>query len=366
MNESFIESGPGARVSFLRLLSELEPGRFIDRLIALVGAYTVPGIDIRTSLARSKKEVEMLVAVNKRVFSGLHAVMKREGEMLWESFEQTAQALNDMPKAAATVGTLSEQQAALVMQTFAKGIADMRALAELTIDANNRALAIINTRIDEGLSEFQEASDDSSTSLDTLDLEVWAAPQEKTITPEQRWQMIREAAFYRAEKRSFVGDHLAEDWRAAESEIDASYTVDLTGTMEKGDPATLLEELQKAFSGPRFGDINVAGILEGQRKDLEALALMNQNALQGARLLIIRQAEILYKMLLDAAASAKALLETGSGEELVAQHEQIITMARKKALLLMRELAATMAKTHEEMLQALGQQSTKARGTTHP
>lgn len=41
------------------------------------------------------------------------------------------------------------------------------------------------------------------------------------ISPEERFQMISEAAYFRAELRGFmVGDELA-DWLAAETEVDA-------------------------------------------------------------------------------------------------------------------------------------------------
>lgn len=42
-----------------------------------------------------------------------------------------------------------------------------------------------------------------------------------TLTPEQRFQMICDAAYYRAERRGFVGGNPHEDWLAAEAEIDA-------------------------------------------------------------------------------------------------------------------------------------------------
>jgi Zinc-ribbon containing domain/Protein of unknown function (DUF2934) len=44
---------------------------------------------------------------------------------------------------------------------------------------------------------------------------------EKNIrpTPEERRRMIEEAAYLRAERRGFTGDHAAEDWIAAEREI---------------------------------------------------------------------------------------------------------------------------------------------------
>jgi len=41
-----------------------------------------------------------------------------------------------------------------------------------------------------------------------------------SVSPEQRWRMIAEAAYYRAEQSNFAGDSV-EEWLAAESEIDA-------------------------------------------------------------------------------------------------------------------------------------------------
>ncbi|MBT8419969.1 MAG: DUF2934 domain-containing protein [Gammaproteobacteria bacterium] len=41
------------------------------------------------------------------------------------------------------------------------------------------------------------------------------------ITPEERWNMIAVAAYYRAEQRGFIGGSPAEDWIAAEEEIDS-------------------------------------------------------------------------------------------------------------------------------------------------
>lgn len=40
------------------------------------------------------------------------------------------------------------------------------------------------------------------------------------VTPEQRLDMIREAAYYKAEKRNFAVGHEADDWNEAEHEID--------------------------------------------------------------------------------------------------------------------------------------------------
>ena len=41
-----------------------------------------------------------------------------------------------------------------------------------------------------------------------------------SVTPEQRYKMIADAAYFRAEKRGFVGGNVANDWLEAEAEID--------------------------------------------------------------------------------------------------------------------------------------------------
>ena len=41
-----------------------------------------------------------------------------------------------------------------------------------------------------------------------------------TVTPEQRYQMIAEAAYFHAERRGFVGGDPGLDWAEAEAEID--------------------------------------------------------------------------------------------------------------------------------------------------
>lgn len=48
-------------------------------------------------------------------------------------------------------------------------------------------------------------------------LPLAAAP----VSAEERQRMIEEAAYYRAEKRGFAPGYEAEDWAAAEREIDA-------------------------------------------------------------------------------------------------------------------------------------------------
>jgi hypothetical protein len=45
------------------------------------------------------------------------------------------------------------------------------------------------------------------------------------IDPERRRALIAEAAYFRAESRGFAPGHEAEDWLAAELEVDTALTV---------------------------------------------------------------------------------------------------------------------------------------------
>ena len=44
------------------------------------------------------------------------------------------------------------------------------------------------------------------------------------MTPEERWKMVAEAAYLRAENRGFSGGNPTEDWLAAEAEIDKNFS----------------------------------------------------------------------------------------------------------------------------------------------
>lgn len=177
--------------------------------------------------------------------------------------------------------------------------------------------------------------------------------KKKRVTPEQRWRMIEEAAYYRAEKRGFVGEQLADDWTAAEAEIDHHYEVDLSQTMQESDPGRLVEQLAKAFSGPRFGGIDVGEVLKAQRKNIEALTVANQQALKGARLLLVRQAELLQDVLQDAADSIKALAESNRPTELIEKQDAILQSARTRALAQMREMAEIVAQSQARALNTI-------------
>ncbi len=59
-----------------------------------------------------------------------------------------------------------------------------------------------------------------STAAKKVTLKVSTGEKKTPVTPELRYQMIAEAAYFRNEKRGFVGGDTAQDWLEAEVEID--------------------------------------------------------------------------------------------------------------------------------------------------
>ena len=59
-----------------------------------------------------------------------------------------------------------------------------------------------------------------STAVKKVNVEAITNGEKTPVTSEKRYQMIAEAAYFRAEKRGFVGGDVAQDWQEAEAEID--------------------------------------------------------------------------------------------------------------------------------------------------
>lgn len=62
----------------------------------------------------------------------------------------------------------------------------------------------------------------TKTTTKTTRRRTKAEPQAVTISPELRHEMIREAAYFRAEKRGFAGGDPVSDWLLSEQEIDTA------------------------------------------------------------------------------------------------------------------------------------------------
>lgn len=114
------------------------------------------------------------------------------------------------------------------------------------------------------------------------------AEQAPPVTAEERYRMIAEAAYFRAEKRGFVGDDLAEDWLQAEREIDR--LLQARGPEQAHAPVAgeTAEQVEAAFEthpealSERVREITLQA-LSGGRLDKQAIKKVMTAVVKGAK-----------------------------------------------------------------------------------
>lgn len=180
-----------------------------------------------------------------------------------------------------------------------------------------------------------------------------AAGARQPVTPLERWRMIGEAAYYRAEKRGFFGGNPMEDWAAAEQEIDAKYTVDLSKVMTVFDPSEMIEEFRRAFGGVEFPGVDLNSVLETQRRNVEALTQANQRAFETAQAMLDRQMEMLKEALAEASEALSNLSGTKSPTKAAAKQGELIKQLMERTLSNLREMTDFVSKAHAEALKTI-------------
>ena len=108
------------------------------------------------------------------------------------------------------------------------------------------------------------------------------------VSPEERYRMIAEAAYFRAEKRGFVGGDIAQDWVQAEAEIDR-----ILQAREKGQGMTpTTQEIEQQVQAAL--ESNTATISERVRAiTLQALSggELDKNALKQVMAAVVKGAQ---------------------------------------------------------------------------
>lgn len=207
-------------------------------------------------------------------------------------------------------------------------------------------------------SPSKAAASSKSTAKPALASKVAEKPmvesgRKQPVTPLERWRMIAEAAYYRAEKRGFFGGNPMEDWAAAEREIDAQYAVDLSKVMTVFDPSEMMEELSKAFGHVELPGVDVRSVLEAQRKNVEALTLANQRAFEAGRAMLDRQMEMLKQALSEASGALTDLSASKSPAKAAAKQGELFKQLMERALSTLREMTDLVTKANADALKVI-------------
>lgn len=112
------------------------------------------------------------------------------------------------------------------------------------------------------------------------------AEKNPPVTAEERYRMIAEAAYFRAEKRGFLGGDVAADWLQAEAEIDQSLKTQ--GRLPNVAPEEIARQVQDALAADpaaiaaQVRAITLDALMHGHL-DSDALKRVMAAVIKGAR-----------------------------------------------------------------------------------
>nr|VFK67933.1 MAG: phasin family protein [Candidatus Kentron sp. UNK]VFK73232.1 MAG: phasin family protein [Candidatus Kentron sp. UNK] len=193
--------------------------------------------------------------------------------------------------------------------------------------------------------------------------ETEAHSVKKAVSPLERWAMIAESAYYRAQKRGFIGGNPMDDWVEAEKEIDVGYVIDYSKLIMPMNPSQIMDQFSKAFRGVvGWSDVDLGGALEKQRENIEALADANKRVFGDVREMMDRQTQMFRRIMDQTIPPTKNNAESASSEESVQQAE-LIRLGLEKSLVSMRETAESIIKANTEALDAANRRMAESMST---
>jgi hypothetical protein len=147
-------------------------------------------------------------------------------------------------------------------------------------------------------------STEGAAEVSTQDSSTLDGGDKRTITPAERWALICENVYTRAQKRGFVGGNPLQDLADASQEIDAAYETDFDCVFSLTSSTEITEQLKSLYAGYGFAQEDLEKLLDGHQEGLEKLAAMNRDLLDSTSALVEKQTKLLQDV---ASESAKTL-----------------------------------------------------------
>lgn len=121
----------------------------------IMANFNFPGVEPGAVAAIQRKTIETLTAANQIAFEGFRATAQRQSEIV----ARHAEALSAVTKSVAGAASPEEKiacQCAYLKDSVETGYAEAREVSELLTKAANEALALVNQRTAESISEASE------------------------------------------------------------------------------------------------------------------------------------------------------------------------------------------------------------------
>ena len=122
-------------------------------------------------------------------------------------------------------------------------------------------------------------------------------------------------------------------------------------------PGKMMEQLSKTFGEYQLPGVDIAALLESNRKNVEALGAANKRVLENAQTIMARQGEILRQTLEEVSTALKALSSAGTPQDLVAKQGELFRQIILRTLDHMRELADMTTQSSSEAFQTVNERT---------
>jgi hypothetical protein len=169
--------------------------------------------------------------------------------------------------------------------------------------------------------------------------------QKQTISPAERWLLIRENAYVRAQRRGFVGGTPFEEWLQAEEEIDARYQTDFRGVFSLTDAEEINTQFKSVFAVYGLDHLSVDALLEKHREGMEKLAAFNRNLIDSTSELANQQTAVVQEAITEGMKTLQSVAQGWVSTDGVTKQADLSMKAIENALSHVKALTASVART---------------------
>ena len=165
----------------------------------------------------------------------------------------------------------------------------------------------------------------------------------QTISPTERWLLITEKAYFRIQRRGFVGGDPLDDWTEAEREVDAVYDTDARRIFVQTDAEKLSKEVKNLFGGYGLGHLSLADILEIHRDGMERLAEHNRKLIENTSGLARQQTELFQDAVNEALETLRLFTQGKVSTDGFSKQAELSTRAMENVLSYFKDLTESVS-----------------------
>jgi phasin family protein len=122
----------------------------------LAEQFKFPGVDSEALIENQRRNLEAVTKANQVAFEGAQAVVQCQVEILRQTMDQTTKAVQAISQPS-KIEDVWARQAELLKEVYEHGLANLRALTELSTKVNAKAADLLTDRVSDSLGELKGA-----------------------------------------------------------------------------------------------------------------------------------------------------------------------------------------------------------------